>query len=152
MSRFHRLASFFALVVLVGLGAAGCKQDNGERCEQGSDCASGYCGSSSTSIGMTSAKGMICTPDSKQVGSPPMTSVDASTTTDASDAGPGSDAADVGSASDASDAKADASDAGAGDASEAGSIATADGSVAETGGDASGSDGAVDGSDAGTGG
>lgn len=37
----------------------GCKQDLGERCEQGSDCSSGYCDHNVG--GMVSAMGKVCT-------------------------------------------------------------------------------------------
>jgi len=53
---FALLASLGALV----LAFAGCKQDLGERCEQGDDCASGYCGG--VTSGAVSAEGMKCTP------------------------------------------------------------------------------------------
>ena len=38
---------------------AGCKQDVGERCEQGSDCSSGYCGGEQG--GEVSVQGRVCT-------------------------------------------------------------------------------------------
>jgi hypothetical protein len=151
MMRFHRFAILF--VVVLGLGAAGCRQDNGERCEQGSDCASGYCGGIPGALGTTSAKGSVCTPDSNTGGS--TNPSDASTTSDVGatlDASDASEAGDAGAFADAGDAKPDASDAAAVDGSDAGAADAADGAAAETGGDASGSDGAVDAADAGVGG
>ena len=48
------------VLVLLSTAAVGCKQDIGERCEQGSDCSSGYCNYSTGSI-MTNAQGRVCT-------------------------------------------------------------------------------------------
>jgi len=56
----RRLSFVLATATLCALTSLGCKQDIGERCEQPSDCASGYCGGSSVPIGMTSAEGRTC--------------------------------------------------------------------------------------------
>jgi hypothetical protein len=56
--RFPRLA--FLTLLLLSAAAVGCKQDIGERCEQGSDCSSGYCDYSTGSM-MTNAQGRVCT-------------------------------------------------------------------------------------------
>jgi hypothetical protein len=61
--RFPRLAFRSPLLAFVLLSAAfvGCKQDIGERCEQGSDCSSGYCNYSTISVTLTNAQGRVCT-------------------------------------------------------------------------------------------
>ncbi|HVR00976.1 MAG TPA: hypothetical protein VMT47_02490 [Polyangia bacterium] len=116
-----RLVDSLALAVLAlaSLALVGCKQDIGQRCEQGSDCSSGYCGDSP--LGMVSVMGRVCTP-------PPT-------------AGPISDA---GAAADATDAPTPAedaaSDAGSDDASDAGSDDASD----AAGGEASPHDGGAD--------
>jgi hypothetical protein len=115
-----------ALSVVLGLALAsvGCKQDLGERCEQPSDCASGYCGGNSTS-GQTNAVGKMCsagpnvlvpgdagaTPDAVPADDASPDASDAakadaasSDTSDARDAGDAHDARDASDASDAADA------------------------------------------------
>lgn len=57
----RRFSSIFAALVLCGLTSIACKQNVGERCEQPSDCASGYCGGSATISMMTSVMGRMCT-------------------------------------------------------------------------------------------
>jgi hypothetical protein len=127
---FPRLA---ALALALGsLAVVGCKQDLGERCEQGSDCASGFCAGSTASM-MTMAMGRVCT-------GPP-------TATPVVDSGSQEDAA-----VDAADAGGDAADGAAletgfevsaPDAHEAGaSEGGTDGSGAET--DHGAVDGATD--------
>jgi len=121
-----RLVDSLALAVLAlaSLALVGCKQDIGQRCEQGSDCSSGYCGDSP--LGMVSVMGRVCTP-------PPT-------------AGPVSDASTVGDAADAPAAAGDAasdgasdgaSDAGSDGASDAGSDGASDG-ASDAGSDAAG--------------
>ncbi|HEY2728910.1 MAG TPA: hypothetical protein VGK52_03155 [Polyangia bacterium] len=140
-----RLVDSLALVVLAlaSLALVGCKQDIGQRCEQGSDCSSGYCGDSP--LGMVSVMGRVCTP-------PPTAGpiLDAGTG-DAVDAPtPAEDAAsDAGSETGADGASDGASDAAGGEASphdggsdvlEAGAEAGAETSSGADGG----ADGAVD--------
>jgi len=98
-------ASILAFV-LSAAALAGCKQDIGERCEQGSDCSSGYC--DYTTVGqMTSAAGRVCTGSS----APPGEVSDAAPAPDAegdvaTSDGAG-DAAETGDASGTPDAQAD---------------------------------------------
>jgi hypothetical protein len=143
MTRFHSLS--LALVSLMALCTAGCKQDNGERCEQPSDCSSGICGYDTTG-GMTSAMGKMCQATISAPGSTTPTDASAMSDAPSSDATNAADVGDGGSHADASDAATltDASDAGTSDAPETRSTDASDGAAAETGGDASGSDGAVD--------
>jgi hypothetical protein len=49
----RRVLLAFELVLLIGIGAAGCKQGIGERCEIDSDCASGMCNVSGAGLGGT---------------------------------------------------------------------------------------------------
>jgi hypothetical protein len=101
----HLVAALFSVGALA---LAGCKQGVGERCEQGSDCSSGICGS--PGFAMTSPAGKLCVA-SGTVFTPPIDSGNG--TTNASDAAPASDALDA-PASDALDAPAsEASGAGA---------------------------------------
>jgi len=60
--RPHQFVGSLALVAvtLAALALVGCQQGIGQRCEQGSDCASGYCGDSPT--GAVSIMGKVCTP------------------------------------------------------------------------------------------
>jgi hypothetical protein len=67
-------------LALGSLALSACKQDIGERCEQGSDCSSGYCDFSTASM-MTSAMGRVCT------GPPTTTFIDAGLPDAAADAG-----------------------------------------------------------------
>jgi hypothetical protein len=120
--RFPRLALRLPLLALVFLSAAavGCKQDIGERCELGSDCASGYCNYSTASIVMTSAQGRVCTGAlppfmSPDAGPATMSSPDAR---DASEAGDGaatpSDAPSDLSSPDSADHSTDATESDTG--------------------------------------
>jgi hypothetical protein len=127
--RPRRLVDSLALAVLAlaSLALVGCKQDIGQRCEQGSDCASGYCGGSP--LGMVSVMGRVCTP-------PP-------TAGPISDAGAADAPAPVDDA--ASDAGSDGASDGASDAA-GGEVAPPEGGadVLEAGAEAWGADGAVD--------
>jgi hypothetical protein len=71
-----------ALVALAAVGAAGCKQGIGERCEQGSDCASGFCNQNQGAF-TGGQQGLVCT---GPPGSNMMMSMDATSGEDASDA------------------------------------------------------------------
>jgi hypothetical protein len=115
-------------LVLGSLALGGCKQDIGERCQQGSDCSSGYCNMSSGSF--FGNMDLVCT------GPPGLTPVTV-------DAGGGEDASDAGDAVFYDAAKAGDA-ASSGDAVEAGDAASSeagatDATSAETG------DGASDG-------
>jgi hypothetical protein len=98
----HSFAGRVACLVLslASLALVGCKQDVGGRCEQGSDCSTGYCGGSVE--GTVSAMGRVCTP-------PPVAApvLDAALTPDA----PG----DVASSSDVAQGGAEAGGFEAGD-------------------------------------
>jgi hypothetical protein len=96
----RRAPLILALSFACGLSSLACKQDLNERCEQHSDCASGYC----RGAGTTSAMGGTCqtgpsTPDAS-------TPIDA-TTTDA----PRDVASDASDAADATSSDAPQTDA-----------------------------------------
>lgn len=55
----RRFPVLLASSILSAFLSVGCKQDLGERCEQNSDCSSGYCNGSGN---RTSAEGGKCTP------------------------------------------------------------------------------------------
>jgi hypothetical protein len=100
-----------AAMSLTALALLGCKQDIGQRCEQGSDCSSGYCGNST--LGMVSVMGRVCTP-------PPTAGLfpDSGTAGDAADASTevGDAASDSTSDGPSDDAADSASDGGSGEA------------------------------------
>jgi hypothetical protein len=125
-------------LALLSLGLVACKQDVGQRCEQGSDCATGYCGESVG--GMVSAMGKTCT-------EPPTAAqpVDAATNDAATNDAATNDAGTNDDASDASDAARDVRDAASPDGSgEASSPDGAEGGAGEAGAETSGADGATD--------
>jgi hypothetical protein len=121
----RRFSFVLAALVLCGLTSIACKQGVGERCEQPSDCASGYCGNSATVTMMTTAAARMCT------------------------AGPGSGVPTFDAAPfDATPSDTGASDTPKGDAvAEAGGDATASDAAVEAAADGS-TDTSVDASDA----
>jgi hypothetical protein len=137
-----RLRSLALLLSLGALALGGCQQDLGGRCEQGSDCSSGWCGGSQ--LGMASAMGATCTPG------PGTVPFDAAPTDTSSTNDAGAEAGDAKSEAGAetgdarSDGGAEAGDAGA----EAGDGATSGDGPSEAGPDGAEAGASEAGSDA----
>jgi hypothetical protein len=129
-----RSSSLAAVALGSLLTLVGCKQDLGERCEQASDCASGFC--SGTDV----TRPGVCTN-----GVSTQTPIDASTPVDTGTGDAPAERADAADAADAS--RAETGDVAAeshAETSEAGAEVGTDAAPAEAGGDAAASDVAPD--------
>ena len=145
MMRSRSLAAFALGSLLL---FAGCKQDIGERCEQPSDCASGWCAGDNMPIGMAGVVGKTCTPGrvtvTQDAGTSDTGTGDTRTTGDgAADRTEAADAHASETGDAASETHAETGEAGP-DTPAQGATDASDGAPTEAGGETSASDGAVD--------